>query len=404
MRARVTPTLGPVQVSVLWGLVVPPTKSAVEQDLYLLWPGLVDGEMVAGAPDPALSRSVGERGFTVIREGRLPLFARHIYTGGQRPPPEAIEGGAPFVTYVREAGALGRTSPATYIRIPWTPKLVNPTFLMELRMTLVDSIKERRASWLENRIWGRRHTITLSFHDVRSRALFPMYLAHRNRVAHLADDPSQLLINFGDSEHLKIYEVSPPASRRQPSETRKDTEVVSLYLDPSEGLRPQVLAVQFGYFTGWQSWALVVFAALFFVLGNIAGPLIAVLARRVGARLAGRIHFGPRGQAVERQTGTVVPRETLTRIEPGTTTLEEVLRLCGPEPEEHEQLAMPERRILVYRGRKIVPQRRRRLGWLATVSRWDAEHHEVEITLDRGVVQGVQARVRRTHLEKPDGG
>ena len=42
--------------------------------------------------------------------------------------------------------------------------------------------------------------------------------------------------------------------------------------------------------------------------------------------------------------------------------------------------------------------------WLATVSRWDAEHYEVEITLDREVVQDVQARVRRTHLETPDGG
>ncbi|PYN71937.1 MAG: hypothetical protein DMD96_35365, partial [Candidatus Rokuibacteriota bacterium] len=56
---------------------------------------------------------------------------------------------------------------------------------------------------------------------------------------------------------------------------------------------------------------------------------------------------------------------------------------------------------LVYRGRKVVPQRRRRLGWLTTVSRWDVEHHEVEITLERNVVQDVQARVRRTHLARP---
>lgn len=402
VRAVVTPALGPVQVGVFWSLVIPPTKSAVAQDLYLLWPGVVDGEMVAGSPDPTLSRSVRELGFNVVREGRLPFFARHIYRGGQRQPPEPIEGGAPFVTYVREAGALGRTSPATYVRIPWTPRMVNPTFLMELRMTLVELIQERRASWLENRLWGRRHSITLSFSDVRTRAVFPMYLTHRHRVAHLADDPSQLLINFSDSEHLKIYEVSPPAGRRQPSEVRKDTEVVSLYLDPSEGLRPQVLTVQFGYFTGWQSWAPVLFAGLFFVLGNLAGPLVAMLARRYGARLAGRIHFGPRGQTVERQTGTLIPRETLARIEPGTTTHDEVLRLCGPDPEEHEQLATPERRTLIYRGRKIVPRRRRTFGWLATVSHWDAEHHEVEITLDRDVVRDVQARVRRTHLETRD--
>jgi hypothetical protein len=39
-------------------------------------------------------------------------------------------------------------------------------------------------------------------------------------------------------------------------------------------------------------------------------------------------------------------------------------------------------RPLVYRGRRVVPHRRRRLGWLATVHRWDVEHHEVEIELD----------------------
>ena len=37
------------------------------------------------------------------------------------------------------------------------------------------------------------------------------------------------------------------------------------------------------------------------------------------------------------------------------------------------------------------------------MSRWDVEHHEVEITLERNVVQGVQARVRRTHLAQPAG-
>lgn len=405
VRATVTPELGPIEVRVQWSLVVPPRRSgaAVEQDLYLLWPGPVDGETVGGAPDPVLAGYLTERGFTVVRQGRLPLDARQLWGGGRRPPPEPIEGGAPFASYVREAGTLDRSAPATWIRVPWTPKLVNRTWLIELRMKLPQLILERRASWLENTIWGRRYSIALSFGDVRTRAAFPVYFEHRDRVVHLATDPSQLLIRFEDSDHLKIHAVSPPTSRRQPGETRAGRELVSLYLDPAEGLRPQVLSVEFGYFTGWKSWAPVLFAALFFVLGNLAGPLIAMLARRAGTRLAGRIHFGPR-PSVGRQTGTVIPREALARIEPGTTTREEVLRLCGPDPEEHEQLAMPERRILVYRGRKVVPQRRRRLGWLATVSRWDAEHYEVEITLDREVVQDVQARVRRTHLETPDGG
>ena len=304
---------------------------------------------------------------------------------------------------MRETGTLVRSSPVTWIRIPWTPRLINRTWLIELRMKLPKLIQERRAPWLETFVWGRRHSIALSFNDVRTRAAFPMYFEHRDRVVHLAADPSQLLINFADSEHLKIQEVSPLTSRRQASETQARTEVVSFYLDPSEGLRPQVLTVQFGYFTGWKSWAPVLFAALFFVLGNFVGPLLTTLVTRVSETLAGRIHISPRSGPTERQTGTVVARETLARIAPGTTTYAELIRLCGADHEEHEQPLAPDRRVLVYRGRKVVPQRRRRLGWLATVSRWDVEHHEVEITLERNVVQGVQARVRRTHLAQPAG-
>src|SRR5439155_6347387 len=123
---------------------------------------------------------------------------------------------------------------------------------------------------------------------------FPMYFEHRDRAVRLAADPSQLLINFADSEHLKIQEVSPLTSRREASETSGSTEVVLFDLDPAEGFRSQVLTVQFGYFTGWKSWAPVLFAALFFVLGNFVGPLLTTLVTRVSETLAGRIHISPR--------------------------------------------------------------------------------------------------------------
>ncbi|MBI4629076.1 MAG: hypothetical protein HY729_10220 [Candidatus Rokubacteria bacterium] len=403
VRATVGPTRGPVEVAVVWSLAVPPGRSgaAVEQDLYLLWPGAVDGALVAGAPDPALRRYVAERGFSPVREGRLPLAARQLY-GSRRREAQPLEGGAPFVTYVREAGALVRSAPATWIRIPWTPRLVNRTWLIELRMRLPDLVQTRQASWLETVLWGERHTLALAFHDVRTRSAFPMYFEHRDRVVHLGEEPSQLVINFADAGHLKIREILPAAHRRQPSETRKGTEVVSLFLDPAEGLRPQLLTVQFGYFTGWKSWAPILFATAFFMLGNIAGPLVTMLARSVGARLAGRIHFGRGDRPRESQTGVIVARETLEQLAPGRTTYDEVLALCGPHPEEHEQLRAPERRVLIYRGRKIAPERRRRLGWLATVNRWHVEHHEVEIALEHGVVTDVQARVRRTHLAHPE--
>jgi hypothetical protein len=406
IRADVTSGLGPVDVRVLWSLVVPAGRSpaAIEQDLYLLWPGLVDGDTVPGAPDAGLATFVRARGFSVVHEGRLPLAARQLYGDRDRRRPQPIPGGAPFVSYVRETGALERSPAATWIRIPWTPLLVNRTYLVELRMRLPRLVRERRASALENFVWGHRYSLALSFGDVRTRAAFPVYFEHRDRVIRLGEDPSQLVLTFADSDHLKIHEVAPATSRRQSGEARAHTEVVSLYLDPSEGLRPQVLSVQFGYFTGWTSWAPVIFAGIFFLLGNIAGPLVATLARRVGARFAGRIHFGRRGAPAPRQTGALIPRETLARIEPGVTTEDEVRRLCGPDPEEHEALAAPERRVFVYRGRRTVPRRRRGFGWVATVSGWDVEHHEVEIALERGIVQDVQARVRRTHLAQPDAG
>src|SRR5439155_687401 len=263
-----------------------------------------------------------ERGFQVAREGRLPLSARAVYSGPQRAKPEPLPGGAPFVTYSREAGPLGLPTPATWIRIPWTPRLVDRSFLIDLRMRLTGLRRPKQATWLENFLWGERHLVTLSFNDVRTRATFPMYLAYRDRVVHLSEDPSTLTITFADSDHLKIHEVFPGSSQRRTSESRRGTEIVSTYIDPSEGLRPQVLTVQYGYFSGWQSWAPVLFATLFFVLGNVAGPLVATLAKRLGARLQGRIRFGPRsGAGAEQHVGTIVPRETLTRIAPGAPRL-----------------------------------------------------------------------------------
>jgi len=114
----------------------------------------------------------------------------------------------------------------------------------------------------------------------------------------------------------------------------------------------------------------------------------------------GRVQFGP--ASADRETGVVLSRETLARIVPGQTTYEQVLRTCGPDAEEHEQLTTPGRRTLIYRGRRVVPQGRRRLGWLATVRRWSIEQHEVEITLERDVVTDVQARVRRSPLAQPE--
>lgn len=405
VRASVGPELAPVRVDVLWSLVIPPGKSAadLEQDLYLLWPSAVTGEAGAAAPDGALARYVEQRGFTVIHTGRLPL-AQNLYQLDSAAPPKRVTDGAPFVTFIRDGGPLGLTFPATYIRIPWTPEAANRTWLMDLRLTIDGLIKPKRTSWVEDAFWGPRHLVSISFNDVRPRAVFPIYFEQRDRVVRLADDPSQLLVNFADADHLKIDEVFPRSSSRRVSESLESTEVVSVFLDKSEGLTPQVLTVQFGYFSGLQAWTPILIPVLFFILGNAAGPLLVRLAMRVSRGVASRVRVGRQDGRPARDTGVVLSRETLALIVPGETTYEEVLRLCGPHAEEHERLESPERRTLIYRGRRVVPHWRRRLGWLATVGHWDVENHDVEIVVDAGRVSDVQARVRRSRLAHPEGG
>jgi hypothetical protein len=412
VRASIGPGLGDVPVDLLFSLVVPPTVSGadVEQDIYLLWPGALRNTADLGPPDPELPRQVEPLGFAVIAEGRTPLSAQSLYqvssegaVGGAQAP-EPVPGGAPFVTYVLENGAMGLSAPATLVRIPWTPRLVNRAFVMELRLRTQGLVKPKPATWVERTFWGPRHRLALPFSDVRPRAVFPMYFWNRERVIRLSEDPSQLIVNFAEAGRLKVDELFPQSAQRRLSESLDDTEVVSMFLDRGEGLTPQVLTVQFGYFSGLQSWAPVLIPMLFFVLGNLAAPLIRAAGAGAGRAIAARVHFGRDDGQRGRALGIIVPREALARIVPGETRHEDVLRLCGRDPEEHEQLDAPERRTLVYRGRRVVPRRRHRLGWLATVGGWDVEHHEVEISVDGDTVTGVQARVRRTHPPSPDAG
>jgi hypothetical protein len=283
--------------------------------------------------------------------------------------------------------------------------MTDPGWMLNLRLTVPDLVRPRKASWMERVFWGPRYRVALGFHDLQNQALFSMYLEHRDRVVRLAEEPSQLLFNFSRADRLTIEEVSPPTAHRGLSETLENTEVVSRSLDPSEGLSPQVLSVQFGYLSRLQAWAPVLIPMIFFVLGNLAAVLLRYLAGRVGQRLARRVWFGPPGTAGGgRQTGVIISRETLGRLVPGVTTADEVRALCGPETEQLEQSAAPGRRVLLYRGRRVVPQQRRTLGWLATVRGWVAEEHEVEIELQDGIVRDVQARVRRARLEHPETG
>jgi hypothetical protein len=394
----VTPGLGDVAIEVMWGLNPPPTRSAAdfEQTIHLLWPGEILADPAAGKADPALNKYVEERGFTVVEDGRIPLKARSAYQLETDAPPEAMSGAA-FVSFVRMGGALGMTEPATYIRIPWHPKMTNRAWLMSLSFKARHMIKPKPRTWLESTFWGDRSRLELTFSDVRHRAVFPVYFEHRDRVLRLAEDPSQLIMRFRDAGHLKLDEISPGSATRRKHESLEETEVVSRFLDASEGIVPQPLTVQFGYFSGLQSWAPLLIPIFFFVLGNFVRPPMEVLAKRMGRTFLSRLAIGPRKSAQpERETGVVLTREQIARIVPGQTTRPQLLEMARGAPEEFEQMNAPDRRTLIFRGRRVVPRGARRFGWVTAVGGWDVEHHEVEVELERDVVHGVQARVRRT--------
>jgi hypothetical protein len=232
--------------------------------------------------------------------------------------------------------------------------------------------------------------------------MFSMYFQQRDRVIPVAD-PARLIVNFARADALGIDAIAPVSSRRGRSQSLETTEEVSLFLAPIEGLRPQVLTIQFGYFSRLQSWGPIVVPALFFALGNGAGVLARVLSERVRRRWAGRVHVRRRGARLGREAGRLIPRDALAKIVPGETTRGQIVQLYGPASEEHEGLVGTDRKTLVYQGRREVPYRSWTLGWLTTVDHWDIEDHEVEISLERDVVADIQVHLRRTRATESPG-
>ena len=178
------------------------------------------------------------------------------------------------------------------MRIPYHPKLYDPAWMMRLHLQTKGLIKPKSATWAERAFWGPRQRLVLSFHDVNPRAIFPIYFENRKRAVRLGEEPAQIRIDFAGADHLKIDEIAPPSSRPQFSETKDNTEVVTLFLDRSEGIRPQTLTVQFGYFSNLQSWAPILIPFAFFALGNLAAPVVRAVGARVARVVRARVHFG----------------------------------------------------------------------------------------------------------------
>jgi hypothetical protein len=391
--AGVQPDLGPVAVRVSFGLTLPPNARVedMQQDLLLLWPAEVAGGSARGAADPDLRRYVEERGFAVVGEGRLALAVRDRAKLGTPAPSDPLPESAPFVTFYKVGTNPVQSGVGTLVKIVWTPRLVDPNGLLSLSTTLKDLITPRAATWLDELFWGRRHVLSLSAGSAGSVALYSILLDQRDRVIRLARDFSILGAEFADADHLRIEEISPSGATRRPSRVRAGAETVALALGAGEGLAPQVLTVRFSYFTGRVAWRPILVSLLALVLGNLMG---AFMFTREIARLSRRWFHVERRDRGRPSSGGAVPEDALSRIVLGETTRAEVIRWCGPPSEERARLGSEGRRTLLYWATRRVPHRRLRVGWLATVSRWDEEHHEVAIELVDGRVSDVETRVR----------
>lgn len=397
---------GPLMLMVSFSVAPPPARDPSEfaQDIYLLWPGQLVGTDGADGADPVLVRQVESAGFKVLVHGRVAFSARSRAQMGAGSGAAGRKdlGDAFFVTFARPEGLARGARPATFIRIPWKPELASLDWLARLELAAKGAITPRRVSWLEETFWGRRHIISLSFGDVGYSSLYPLYFGNRDRVIPLAPDFSRLAINFSESNHLKIDEMVPGTASRRMSETRENTESFSIPLIAADGIVPQTLKVQFVYFRGRLPWRPILLSALLLGLGNVTGPIIGNLLRRLAKVLRERVHVG-RGEATGRATGQVPSQETLARIRPGETTHQEVLRLVGSEPEEEQRLPTGEIRAMIYRGQRLVPRHGRRFGWFSTVSHWDVEQNEVQIDFEQDRVRDIQARIRRTRAQATTG-
>ena len=170
--------------------------------------------------------------------------------------------------------------------------------------------------------------------------MFSMYYWQRDNVLPVAS-PARLVANFARADHLAVDEMFPPAARREPSPSQPATDVVSLFLEPTEALTPQVLRVEFGYFSRLQSWGPILIPALFFALGNAAGALVRGFAERLTRRLGGWLQLGrQRASASGLDTRHGHRRASAWRPSfPARRPTRRCCALCGSQVEVREDLA-----------------------------------------------------------------
>ena len=396
--ANVRPDLNPVTVTISWSLAPPPGQRGADieaQDLFLLWPGEVVDSTTPGPADPALTTELETSGFSVVASGRLALGSRDRMEMGTGTPASPLPQVASFATFVRRNGPPS-VGPATYVKIPWTPKLADPLAVAVLTMSVRGLITPKPATWFEEAFWGRRWVLNAGFGDIGSpvNPLFPLYFEHRDRVVRLGREFAIAVANFSDSDHLRIEEIGPASATRRPSRLRAGAEIVTMPLIAGEGVVPQLLKVQFSYFSGAIAWRPILVSLLLLALGNVAGFIL--LSRDVSHFLRARLHVRRRDEPeFVRAAGGPLSPAMAEQIVPGSTTEADVRTLCGRPDEEGQRRGPSARRTLTYRGTRRLPRARLAVGRL-TVAAWEQEEHELEIELDGDDrVSAVQSRVRR---------
>src|SRR5262245_39450974 len=369
--ASVSQGTADVTVNLSWSLTSGPVtrKAAMEQDLYLLWPAEVVDGTTKGPAEPQMVREIEGRGLSVVSSGRLVLRRRDRMQVGTAALGDAVPVTPTYVNFTRPGGQTGVVS---YIKIPWTPSLADPLSIVTLVLPLRGLIGQKAGTWLEDLFWGRRQVITVGFGDLGPPVLglFALYYEARDRMVHLARDYSLVIANFGDSDHLKIEEISPAAAVRRQSRVRAGGEVVALTLLPSQDVTSQSLRVQYHYFTGRINWRPIVISALILLVTNFAGVLMfsTDISRRIRRRRRARRRFAA---AAASPNGGVPSRESLVNLIPAGTRYDEVVARFGRPDEEHERVTPPGRRTVIYRAAN------------------GAEQHEVAIELQDDRVREV---------------
>jgi hypothetical protein len=369
--ASVSPGQPNVTVNLSWSLTTGPitSKADMAQDLYLLWPAEIAEATAPGTAESQLVREVERRGLQVVSSGRLVLRSRDRLQLGTAALGEPVSVTPSFVNFTRPATQAGVV---TYIKIPWTPRLADPLSIVTLVVPVRGLLAQKAGTWLEDLFWGPRQVLTAGFGDLGPPVLglFALYYERRDRIVHLAKDYSLIIANFGDSDHLKIEEISPPSAVRRQSRVRAGGEVVALSLLPSQDVATQSLRVQYHYFTGRINWRPIVISAVILLATNLGGVfmLSTDLSRRIRRRRRARRRF-------EAAAATVIEgvpsRESLVTLIPVGTRYDEVVARFGRPDEEHERVTHPGRRTLLYRSAN------------------GTEHHEVAIEIDDDRVREV---------------